>query len=155
THPYGLGFFLDPWQGRPRMYHDGQLPGFLTVYEHFPADRLSIIAMANTDEVDLRKLAHSIAGLYVSQLAPPAYHAISDTESPVTAKVKRMISGFVNDDPDMTLFTARLGSDLTPRVRTRLAEALSKFGSIQSVVLVERTAQGQSRTYRYRVGYAE
>jgi CubicO group peptidase (beta-lactamase class C family) len=156
THPYGLGFFLDPWQGRQRIYHDGQLPGFLTVYEYFPADRLSVIAMTNTDEVGLGKLVHSIAGFYVSQLAPPAYHSIPDTEPKVTATVKRMISGFVNDDlPDMNLFTARLASDLTPGARTRLGTVLSKFGSIQSVVLVERTSQGHGGTYRYRVGYPD
>jgi hypothetical protein len=131
------------------------LPGFLTDYEYFPTDRLSIIAMTNTDEVSLGKLVHSIAGFYVSQLAPPVYHSISDTVPQVTATVKRMISGLANDDPDMTLFTARLASDLTPGLRTRLATVLSKFGSIQSVVLVERTAHGQGETYRYRVGYPD
>jgi CubicO group peptidase (beta-lactamase class C family) len=155
THPYGLGFFLDPWQGHPRLRHDGQLPGFLTAYECYPADRLSIIVMANTDEFDIIELAHSIAGFYVSGLAPPAYHAVSDIEPEVTAKVKRMLRGFVNHDSDMALFTRQLGSELTPSLRTRLAEVLSKFGAIESVVLVERQAQGQSRTYRYRVGYAE
>ena len=66
-----------------------------------------------------------------------------------------MISGLVNHIPDLTLFTARLASDLTPTLRNRLAEVLSKFGSIQSVVLVERQVQGQNRVYRYRVNYAQ
>ena len=39
-----------------------QLPGFPTVLEDFPDDHFTIIAMRNTDEFDIAKVVHSIAG---------------------------------------------------------------------------------------------
>jgi len=155
THPYGFGFFLDPFQDHRRIYHDGQLPGFLTVFESFPADHLTVITMSDTDDVALGKLTHSIAGFYVPQLAPPAYQTIADTEPEVTATVKRLIAGLVKDDPDMTLFTAGLRSDLTAPVRAYLTRVLGKFGAVQGISLVERTPVGQGATYRYRVLYRD
>ena len=65
---YGFGFALDPWQKHRRIYHIGQLPGFLTVLEDFPDDHFTIIAMTNTDEFDTAKVVHSIAGFYRPEL---------------------------------------------------------------------------------------
>jgi hypothetical protein len=41
---------LDPCQEHGRVYHNGQLSGFLTVLEDFPDDHFTIIAMGNTDD---------------------------------------------------------------------------------------------------------
>jgi hypothetical protein len=45
------------------IYHNGQLPSFLTVLEDFPDDHFTIIAMTNTDEFDIAKVV-PIAGFY-------------------------------------------------------------------------------------------
>ncbi len=48
---YGFGWFLDPWRGRPRMWHFGSTAGFRTAIERFTADRLSIIILANRTDL--------------------------------------------------------------------------------------------------------
>jgi CubicO group peptidase (beta-lactamase class C family) len=59
---YGFGWFLDPWHGRSRMWHHGETAGFRSVIERFPDDRLTVVVLANRDDLDVRALALEIAG---------------------------------------------------------------------------------------------
>jgi CubicO group peptidase (beta-lactamase class C family) len=156
TYPYGFGFFLDPWQGHRDIHHDGGLPGFETIFEDFPDDRLSVLMILNTDEVDHFKLAHSIAGFYVPALAPPTYKAIGDTNPEITAKVRQFIESSIGGNPDRSLFPEDRRDHFTDEVRTRLKNRFGKWGPVQSLTLVERAPQGgQGIIYRYRISYRD
>jgi len=62
---YGFGWFLDPYQGRARMWHTGTTMGFRTVVERFTGPGgLTVIILANRSDLDPEKLALQIAGLY-------------------------------------------------------------------------------------------
>ena len=61
---YGFGWFLDPYEGHPRMWHTGETMGFRTVIERFTADNLTIIILCNRTDLDPAKLALSVADLY-------------------------------------------------------------------------------------------
>jgi CubicO group peptidase (beta-lactamase class C family) len=63
---YGFGWFLDPYQGHPRMWHTGSTMGFRTVIERFTADNLTIIILANRTDLDPEALALKTADLYLS-----------------------------------------------------------------------------------------
>ena len=54
---YGFGWFLDPYHGRPRMWHTGTTTGFHTVIERFPEQRLSIVILSNRTDLDVAALA--------------------------------------------------------------------------------------------------
>ena len=58
---YGFGWFLDPWRGRPRMWHHGETQGFRSAIERFPDDRLTVVVLANRDDLDVRGLALEVA----------------------------------------------------------------------------------------------
>ena len=58
---YGFGWFLDPWGGRPRMWHHGETMGFRSIVERFPADGVTIVVLANRDDIDLKSLALELA----------------------------------------------------------------------------------------------
>jgi CubicO group peptidase (beta-lactamase class C family) len=60
---YGFGWFLDPYQGHPRMWHTGETMGFRTVIERFPKDGLTIIVLCNRTDLDPAKLALQAADL--------------------------------------------------------------------------------------------
>ena len=64
---YGFGWFLDPYQRRPRMWHSGSTMGFRTVIDRFPADKLTVIILANRTDLDPAALA-----LKVADAMPPA-----------------------------------------------------------------------------------
>lgn len=62
---YGFGWFLDPWRGRPRMWHYGETSGFRTALHRFTADGLTVIVLANRTDIDASGLAVRIAGFYL------------------------------------------------------------------------------------------
>jgi len=63
---YGFGWFLDPYQGHPRMWHTGSTMGFRTVIERFAADNLTIIILCNRTDLDPEALALKTAELYLN-----------------------------------------------------------------------------------------
>ena len=65
TLSYGFGWFLDPYQGQRRMFHDGETIGFLTTIQRFPDDKLTVIVLANRTDVDPQALALKVADLYL------------------------------------------------------------------------------------------
>ena len=64
--PYGFGWFLDPYEGRSRMYHTGSTSGFRTVIERF-SDGLTVIILANRTDVDPEKLARATMSICSEQ----------------------------------------------------------------------------------------
>jgi CubicO group peptidase (beta-lactamase class C family) len=62
---YGFGWFLDPYRGHARMWHYGETVGFRTAIERFPADKLTIIVLANRADADAGGLALKVADLYL------------------------------------------------------------------------------------------
>jgi CubicO group peptidase (beta-lactamase class C family) len=62
---YGFGWFLDAWEGHPRMWHYGETIGFRTAIERFTADGLTVIVLANRADIDAAALALKVAGYYL------------------------------------------------------------------------------------------
>jgi len=60
---YGFGWFLDPYNGRERVWHVGSTRGFGTVIERFTSERLTIVILCNRTDLDPAKLALQVADL--------------------------------------------------------------------------------------------
>jgi len=58
---YGFGWFLDPYKGRPRIWHSGTTQGFRTVIERFTNGNLTIIILCNRTDLDPSALALRVA----------------------------------------------------------------------------------------------
>jgi CubicO group peptidase (beta-lactamase class C family) len=63
---YGFGWFLDPLNGHPRMWHAGGTMGFRTVIERFTKDGLTIVILSNRADVNPGELSEKIAGLILA-----------------------------------------------------------------------------------------
>jgi CubicO group peptidase (beta-lactamase class C family) len=63
---YGFGWFLDPYQGHNRMWHDGETMGFRTTIQRFPQDKLTVVVLANRTDINPEELALKVADLYLS-----------------------------------------------------------------------------------------
>jgi len=68
---YGFGWFLDPYQGRARMWHSGTTTGFRTVIDRFFDEKLTVIILANRTDLDPTALALTVT----PAVLPPASHA--------------------------------------------------------------------------------
>jgi CubicO group peptidase (beta-lactamase class C family) len=61
---YGFGWFLDPYQGRQRLWHTGSTMGFRTVIERFTeGGGLTVIILCNRTDLEPEKLALQVADL--------------------------------------------------------------------------------------------
>ena len=64
---YGFGWFLDPYQGRQRMWHAGTTMGFRTVIELFrEGEGLTVIILCNRSDLEPQKLALQVADIFLS-----------------------------------------------------------------------------------------
>lgn len=62
---YGFGWFLDPYHGHKRMWHDGETMGFRTTIQRFIDDHLTIMILANRTDISPEALALKVADLYL------------------------------------------------------------------------------------------
>jgi CubicO group peptidase (beta-lactamase class C family) len=69
--PYGFGWYLDPYRGRPRIWHTGETLGFRTVIQRFLEEDLSIIILANRTDLDVAKMALQVADLMDAREVAP------------------------------------------------------------------------------------
>jgi len=65
---YGFGWFLDPYQGHARMWHNGGTMGFRTAIQRFPVDQLTIVILSNRASLDTEALPEQIAGAVLHEL---------------------------------------------------------------------------------------
>ncbi|SRR5579871_401531 len=68
---YGFGWFLDPYEGHQRMFHDGGTIGFRTTIQRFPNDHLTMIVLTNRADLDPEDLALKVADLYLKPGSKP------------------------------------------------------------------------------------
>jgi CubicO group peptidase (beta-lactamase class C family) len=59
---YGFGWFLNPYQGRARMWHTGTTVGFRNAIERFTGEQLTIIVLCNRTDLDPAALALKASG---------------------------------------------------------------------------------------------
>jgi CubicO group peptidase (beta-lactamase class C family) len=63
---YGFGWFLDPFEGHRRIYHDGSTIGGKTTIQRLPDDHLTVIILSNRGNFDPGKRAEKILELFVT-----------------------------------------------------------------------------------------
>jgi CubicO group peptidase (beta-lactamase class C family) len=63
---YGFGWFLDPYDGRARMWHSGNTMGFRTVIERFTGENLTIVVLCNRADLNPSKLALQTAEIFLA-----------------------------------------------------------------------------------------
>jgi CubicO group peptidase (beta-lactamase class C family) len=60
---YGFGWFLDPYQGHARNYHDGGTMGFRTTIQRFINERVTVIVLCNRTDLNPDELSLKVADL--------------------------------------------------------------------------------------------
>jgi CubicO group peptidase (beta-lactamase class C family) len=62
---YGFGWFLDPYQGHARNYHDGETQGFRTTIQRFVNDHFTIVVLSNRTDLNPGELSLKVAELLI------------------------------------------------------------------------------------------
>ena len=72
---YGFGWFLSPYKGHKRMWHDGETMGFRTTIQRFPNDDLTVIILANRTDLNPQDLALKVADLFLESRSTASHQA--------------------------------------------------------------------------------
>ena len=64
---YGFGWFLDPYKGRPRMWHSGSTLGFRTVIDRFTNEKVTVVILCNRTDLDPSELALKVVDVVWGQ----------------------------------------------------------------------------------------
>lgn len=60
---YGYGWFIDNGFNRKRMRHNGMLPGYVSDFIRFPAEKITIILFSNVDRAPLSRISRDISAI--------------------------------------------------------------------------------------------
>lgn len=60
---YGYGWFVDNGFNRQRTRHNGMLPGYVSEFIRFPAEKITIILFSNLDRAPLSRIARDISAI--------------------------------------------------------------------------------------------
>lgn len=58
---YGFGWYLDPYKGHARSYHDGDTTGFRTTIQRFSGDRSTVVVLCNRTDIEPDALSLEVA----------------------------------------------------------------------------------------------
>jgi CubicO group peptidase (beta-lactamase class C family) len=75
--PYGLGLFVDEYDGQHRIWHNGIWAGYRSIFMRFPDARLSIIALCNAADAQSELLADGVAGILLPPQPTPRQPALA------------------------------------------------------------------------------
>ncbi|HTF30458.1 MAG TPA: serine hydrolase domain-containing protein [Flavitalea sp.] len=64
---YGFGWFTDTLYGKPRVSHDGNISGFKSNINRFPADDICVIALSNSNNSAVGGMVRNIVNIVYDQ----------------------------------------------------------------------------------------
>lgn len=151
-HPYGFGWFLSPVNGRRAVYHPGHVQGFSTYIIRYPDDRLTVIVLTNLSDDNPGKIARSVAGIYVPELAERVPGTIPDKEPAFAPVVESFVGRPDTVNINVSLFTGEFRQKAKSVLKANLA-LVHKFGPVQSVEMVAYNRDESATTLQYRIRY--
>ncbi|MGE5813976.1 MAG: serine hydrolase domain-containing protein [Acidobacteriota bacterium] len=152
TYPYGFGWGVSERAGRPLHEHGGSWQGFKTQYSRFVGDKLSVIVLANLAQADPAVLADGIAAIVNPALARRPPRPITDSDPPVTERVRRLIEQTRAGNLSPEDF-AYVRAGFFPDAPKRYAKMLAEAGALQKLELLDRSERGDDRLYLYRLTF--
>jgi len=154
TSQYGFGWSLGEVRGHRIIEHGGAWQGFKSHIARYVDDKLTVIVFANLIQANPGRIAHGVAAIFNSELAPVPAKAIEDKEPQVTALAKEIIQKATAGTLDAGVFTAEAWTPISNNA-AQVSEFLKNLGPLGGIELLERTEQEGNRAYRYRLKYKD
>jgi CubicO group peptidase (beta-lactamase class C family) len=148
--PYGFGNELDLERGHRVAGHQGGGVAFNVTFLRYPDDKLTVIVLCNETSAPSRPMARRIASFYLPAISYENEKGIPDREPQVTQMLQTVLKDAAQGKADPSLFSPEAQAEFVPFVRRVGPRFLGSLGPIQSLVLLERREEKESRIYRYR-----
>ena len=139
-HGYGFGWVIDKQYGHPRNVHAGGVNGFITRFDRFPEDKLTVVVFSNEDSASaaLVRISDGLAAIYLG--IPPR---IAEGETLLKHTIEALRSGAPNYD--------QMTPHMADAIRARLAGLKETIGSLENVKSVTLLRTGRHGVDRYQV----
>jgi CubicO group peptidase (beta-lactamase class C family) len=148
TYPYGFGWFIDEWNGKPVLQHGGYGSGFTAqLSRRLGGNELAVAVLCNRVGIRLGKIARDIMAMYEHELAPNE-KPIEDKEPGTTARVRDFLARAAAGKAVQSDF-AFLQGGFRPERLHKFAEVLASLGELKSLALLERRELGDDVGLRY------
>jgi len=151
-YPYGFGWFLEKSGDRLAWRHSGNWQGFQSFVIRYPADDLTVVALANGEGGDPDRIARRVAAMLEPGLAQVSGAPIEDREPQVTTRVKTLLAQIADGKTSQTDFAYFAKLDYTELMGVYQG-TLSSLGPLQEIALVARKQLGDDQVYVYRARY--
>ena len=147
-HGYGFGWFVDHQFGHEHISHGGGINGFVSRFDRYVNDKLTIIVFSNEDSAPVGTIADHLAAIY---LDIPPRAAAPGGEALVRRTIEALRAGTPNFDD--------MGPQMAARTRAQLPDlqkAMGDLGNVRTVTLLEADPTGIDRyTVTFQNGAAE
>ena len=160
TTSYAMGWIRETLDGQPLVWHNGGVIGAHTRNAYFPAQRISVVAFANTLGFDeTRIVREAFRALVPPTEAQLAAERERDTkpapgEDPaITAAVRAEYERWRTGNVDLTRYDATLRAALNESAVQQVAAGLAKLGAPTAFVYAGKNAlpNNGGTAYTYRV----
>ena len=144
-YPYGFGWFLSEQRGEPVIEHGGSWQGFRTSITRYPAQRLTVVLLANAASVEPEAMSHTIAGLVDPRLRMrTASSTDNNDEDPLALSLRRVLEAWSIGEatpgmsPTLAMIPAGNPEEITDReIAARRLESTRAVRTIGSDALSE------------------
>lgn len=153
TYPYGFGWDLSTFAGRPAQRHSGGWQGFATYIARYPDADLSIIVLANLAQGNPGRITEGIAAILDPSMKETARAPMSDTDVTTQARVKALLASAASGTLSPSEF-AYVRAGFFPGRAAFYKERLGALGPVTSLTLVERRELGDDTIHVYEAAYA-
>jgi CubicO group peptidase (beta-lactamase class C family) len=150
----GLGWFLEPFNGRRQAYHEGSTGTALLVA---PDDSLVVVVLTNLEQTsggDAMGLARDIATLYAPALDWWSIPPRTDPDSAFTRRVESEIRSLAAGTPDSSAYTPEFWQVLKPMLAAQ-QRGLQALGTLKAMTHLSTDPIGNEQVVSWKAEYPE
>jgi D-alanyl-D-alanine carboxypeptidase len=144
---YGLGWFVDKFNGHLLIQHGGNGYGYSSGLNRYPNDQLDVVILANNIDVDGEKVAGSIASVYEPTVS---IVGISPKPDPNPAFTQRFLALLQGNDKILPFAPELQLQRKTNRGGKSFQKYMKDFRKIESLEFLHEETKNGDRTYYYR-----
>jgi CubicO group peptidase (beta-lactamase class C family) len=152
SYPYGFGWNVAAFAGRPAQRHGGSWQGFQTYIARFPDDKLTIMVLTNLAQANPEQITDGVAALLDPTLTRPNLTPIQDSDEAMQARVHRLLADAAADKLAASEF-AYVRAGFFPNAAKAYGAMLRDAGKLNDVSLLEVAELGDDRAYIYDLTY--
>lgn len=141
-HGYGYGWFVGNVLGHQHISHGGGINGFVTAFDRYPKDKLTVVVFSNEDFASVERITGGLAALYLDL---PSRTAAAGGE----ALLRRMVESLRSGTPNYDELSPGL-ADVTRAQLPGLQKTIAGLGETKTITLLEAEPLG---TDRYKVAF--